>query len=99
MIITTCRGRKAWLTGNTVLAGILAAVLSSTPLIVADVNGDGRIGMEEAIYALQVISGLGGGPGQDYDGDGYTAAMGDKDDNDAGVHPGATEIRGDWIDQ
>ena len=34
----------------------------------------------------------------DVDGDGYTLAGGDCDDSDASVHPGATEVWGDWID-
>ncbi|HEX8117169.1 MAG TPA: putative metal-binding motif-containing protein [Pyrinomonadaceae bacterium] len=34
----------------------------------------------------------------DRDGDGYSAAEGDCDDDNAGVHPGATEICGDGVD-
>ena len=32
------------------------------------------------------------GSGADLDGDGYTLAQGDCDDNNAAVHPGATEL-------
>ena len=35
---------------------------------------------------------------EDVDGDGYTLAGGDCDDNDAAVNPGATEVWGDWTD-
>jgi len=41
----------------------------------------------------------GGTGGDDSDGDGYTVAEGDCDDNDKSVHPDAIEICGDGIDQ
>ena len=39
------------------------------------------------------------GPAVDSDGDGYTVAAGDCDDSNPTIHPGASEICGDGIDQ
>ena len=60
-----------------------------------DVNDDGKIGLEETIYALQVVADL----KPDNDGDGYTENQGDCNDVDASINPGADEICGDGIDQ
>ncbi|MBU0675638.1 MAG: hypothetical protein KJ950_13435 [Proteobacteria bacterium] len=35
----------------------------------------------------------------DYDGDGFTVSQGDCDDGDSTIHPGATDVPGDGIDQ
>ncbi len=38
-------------------------------------------------------------PALDNDGDGYTVAQGDCNDNNSSIHPGAVDICGDGIDQ
>jgi len=60
-----------------------------------DPDGDGKIGLEVAIHALQVLVGV----RTDKDGDSYTEEQGDCDDNNPAVYPGATEIANDGIDQ
>jgi len=60
-----------------------------------DPDGDGKIGLEVAIHALQVLVGA----RTDKDGDSYTEEQGDCDDNNAGINPGEKEICEDGIDQ
>ncbi|MFC1858759.1 SUMF1/EgtB/PvdO family nonheme iron enzyme [Thermodesulfobacteriota bacterium] len=62
----------------------------------ADVNGDGKIGLEETIYILRVINQE---SVYDNDGDGYTEDQGDCDDMNVDINPGAFDICEDGIDQ
>ena len=55
--------------------------------------------LDEAALGSVVIGAGGPEPDVDNDGDGFTIAQGDCNDNDSGVFPGATEICGDGIDQ
>lgn len=84
---------------NMVASGDASSNILKSKFQLLEKNGDGKIGMEEAVNALQVVSGLGGGGGKDFDGDQFTAAMGDMDDTDPNVFPGSIEICGDGIDQ
>jgi len=59
-----------------------------------DVNNDDRIGLAEAIFVIRVVV-----DAIDNDGDGYTVSQGDCNDTDLLIHPEATEICGDNIDQ
>jgi hypothetical protein len=58
----------------------------------ADVDNDGRLGLPEALCALQSVAGLRFNASQDRDGDGFTPAQGDCNDNNAAIHPGAAEL-------
>jgi hypothetical protein len=59
------------------------------------------VGLEGQVLTLQngIPSWLSKGGDIDADGDGFTIATGDCNDNNATIHPGATEICGDGIDQ
>jgi len=67
--------------------------------IAADVNGDNRIGLTEALFGLEIIAGVRLHPDIDDDNDGYTENQGDCNDRSGSVYPGAVEICGDGIDQ
>jgi hypothetical protein len=75
------------------------------------VNLDGYIGQPAVIVAFENISGYGNVlyiddvevsgvlPDIDDDNDGWTQAAGDCNDADASIHPGATEVPDDGVDQ
>lgn len=74
--------------------------LTGTSLqIQSDVNSDGRIGVEDALYCLQVLAKIRNHPDIDDDNDGFTEHQGDCNDADHTIHPGAVETCGDGIDQ
>ena len=58
------------------------------PLVWGDTSGDGIIGLEEAIFALQVTAGM---TRPDLDGDGVSDVC-DCDDNDPDIYPGRSEL-------
>jgi hypothetical protein len=59
--------------------------------VAADVDGDGKLGIPEAICALQTAAALRNVPDRDGDGDGYTPLQGDCNDGNPEIHPGAAE--------
>jgi carboxyl-terminal processing protease len=75
------------------------APTGSMPTIEADVNADGRIGLDDAVYCLQVLADIRNHPDIDDDHDGFTEHQGDCNDTEATIYPGAQEICGDGIDQ
>jgi carboxyl-terminal processing protease len=88
---------------DTILS-IRACILSIPPelqvSIQSDVNGDNRIGVAEALFGMEILSGLRHHPADmDDDDDGYSENQGDCDDTRENIFPGAAEICGDGIDQ
>ena len=63
----------------------------------ADINGDGSLGHEEAIYAFQIEAGL--KTLLDKDGDSFSANGGDCNDSNNMINPNALDFCGDGIDQ
>lgn len=80
-----------------VLTGPTAPVF--TPAGDADVNDDGVLGSEEALFALNVVAGARPSPYVDVDGDGVSVGLGDCDDGDAAIYPLAPDSCGDGVDQ
>lgn len=60
-----------------------------------DVDTDNRISLPDILFGLQVLS----GSSADEDKDGYSIFQRDCDDTDPDIHPGASEICEDGIDQ
>lgn len=111
--------------GNVELADAIAALMINCsgdvpgPInLGADTNGDGKIGLADALFVFRKVSEQAWY--KDSDGDGYSdgttsiqttrptgyyyaidliETSGDCNDNNAGIHPGATEIQSDGIDQ
>jgi len=87
---------------DTILSLQVCAQRSTTASIdptEADINGDSRIGPEEVIFTLQVLSALRSSPFTDWDQDGHSVNGGDCDDYDYQVYPGAADSCGDGVVQ
>ena len=82
----------------TIIAIILLSFTQSFAITKGDINDDGIISAIEAIYALQVSSGI-NYTDVDNDNDSYSEEDGDCNDANANINPGAEEICGDSIDQ
>jgi len=77
---------------------VMSDIVTPVPVFkVADINKDGLIGLEEAIYAFQIEAGL--KTLLDQDGDSFSVNQGDCDDTNNMINPNALDFCGDGIDQ
>jgi len=80
-------------------SSITYASNTSYALYMCFYDGGGYNTNKSGLSYVRAVRGGQAGPSGDLDGDGFTTAQGDCNDNDATIYPGTTEICGDGIDQ